>query len=359
MSYSDDDDDDYADFDDFDDYGDGEDTYLTFGADTKLDLFEIVGGDAQPHGALKSFETADGSVIFFKDNRSDFFISVERLLQADGYADSTEKERLTLFVLKIILACNSSSTIKRAVFNMGFEDLPKKGKNKASAGSVKVKPQIVAWAPFDDMVKTNEIKAKVKQRKKAGVELGGEGGGVTAKGTAESESTIEWSETYWETGNSFPTFGKDQTRTGVRWVLNANKKDLQGLPPKLFVGMMLSRESDNPYLVNFDIEVTGGILNQLSTGIEKMLGLKPGVTRPYKVTPSKEPICLATGRKVMNRVNLHGMLDLQGKGEDLVLIWDDEEKKEAKAAEKKEAEAAEKKTRDAAGAEKSEPEPEE
>jgi hypothetical protein len=325
MSYNDEDDS-Y----DFDDYGDEEETYPEFGDEASFELFEILGGDAQAHGALKSFETKDGGLIYYKDDKTGFTISVERLLQADGYADDTKQQRLTLFVLKIVLACNSDSRIKRAVFSMNFEDLPdqKRGRNKGKDGSAKVEPQIVAWAPFDDMAKTNQINANRKKGRKTGCEAGGEGAGVRAKAMEEWESTIEWTETYWETGNSYPTFGSDQTRNGVRWVLNANPKDTQGLPPKLTVGILLSRQSDEPYLVNFDINVTGGLVYELRKNIEKLVGRRPEVTKPYKVTPSEKPICRATGSKMLSRVNLLSMLELQGEGDDLVLIWNDGEKKE-------------------------------
>ncbi|TRX88929.1 hypothetical protein FHL15_010157 [Xylaria flabelliformis] len=315
-------------YDSFDD-SDEENDYPEMGNSASFELSEMIGGDAQDHGALKSFETKDGSLIYWKDDKTYFTISVERLLQADGYADSTKQQRLTLFVLKIVLACNSDSRIKRAVFNMNFEDMPEKS-NNAKTGNAMVKPEIMAWAPFDSMDKNNQIEAKKMKKRKGGLEFGGGGAGVDAKGMTEYESSIEWTATYWETGHSFPTFGGDQTRTGVRWVLNANPKDTQGLPPKLIVGILLSRHSDEPYLANFDINVTGGFFHDLRKGIEKTFGRKPDVTKPYKVQPSKEPIWLATGLKMMNRINLGSMMDLQGKGEDLVLVWNNEEEGQKK-----------------------------
>jgi len=318
-SYDDDDE-----YDDLDEYGGGQEEYAELGDKNEFDLVQIQGEDAPAHGSLKSFETEDGSLIFYSDDPTGFTISFERLLQADGYADSTEEQKLTLFVYKLVLACNSSSRIKRAVFNMAFEDVPRKGK-KAKA-SMKANPQIVAWAPFDEMVKTNKIPVDREQTTRADLELSGEGLGASGKASTGWESKITWTETYWESGHAFATHGSNQKRTGVRWVLNANPKDRQGLPPKFIVGVLLSRESNEPYLAKFDIRVTGGLLQNLNKGIEWLLGRKPGVTKPYKVTPSAEPIWLHTGRNILKKVELNGMLKLQGKGDDLVLVWDDEKK---------------------------------
>jgi hypothetical protein len=335
MSYNDDDE-----YDDLDEYEGSKADYAELGDNVDFDLFEMQGGTAQLHGSLKSWKTQDGSLIYYKDDPTGFTISVERLLQADGYADSTEKQRLTLFVLKLVLACNSSSRIKRVVFNMRFEDIPQKGRNKANANKM-VKPEIQAWAPFDEMVKTNEIDVDRENKKKADLELGGEGAGATGKGSVSWESTIKWTEKYWESGHAYPTFSKEETRTGVRWVLNANPKDTQGLPPNFMVGILLSRQSDEPYLANFNIKVTGGLIHDLLNGIERLLGRKPDVTKPYKVTPSKKAISRYTGLNMLKKVKSNGMLELKGKGDDLVLVWDDEktdsaEKKEGKAAAEKE-----------------------
>ncbi|KAJ8121645.1 hypothetical protein ONZ43_g1954 [Nemania bipapillata] len=306
-------------------YDSEEDEYPEFGNDASFELFETVGGDSQAHGALKSYKTNDGSLIYWKDDNTGFTTSVERLVQADGYADGTKKHRLTLFVLKIVLACNSDSKIKRAVFNMSFEDIKKKTEKGGKAGEANAKPEILAWAPFDEMVKSNRVDLKKTEEIRAGVDIGGGGAGLNAMAKADWKSTVEWTQTYWETGHSFPTFGSNQTRTGVRWVLNANPRDAQGLPPKLIVGILLSRQSDEPYLANFNIDITGGVLHELLKGIEKVFRRKPGVTKPYKVTPSKEPIWRATGLSIMKRVNLHNMLELKGNEEGLILRLDDDD----------------------------------
>ncbi|KAL7956655.1 hypothetical protein V8C34DRAFT_287805 [Trichoderma compactum] len=325
MSYSE------CDYSNSDNCSEEEEDYVEL-CDANFDLFEVVGGDAQTHGSLKSYGTKDGGLIYYRDNTS-FTISVERLIQADGYADSSKKERLTLFVLKIILACNSHSRIKRAAFNMRFEELPEKKRKRVQAGSAKVQPEVIAWGPFAEMARTNEIHVKRAKWEKVGVELKSGGDSVTGKGTAEWERTTEWTTSYWETAHSFATFQRGyQKPNGVRWVLNANPKDTQGLPPKLTVGFLLSRQSDEPYLVNFDIKVTGGNFDDLLKGIEKMLGRKPEATKPYMVKPSKEPILRATGFNMINRVNLHSMLELRGKEDSLVPIWDEEDEEEGPVA---------------------------
>ncbi|KAI2640099.1 hypothetical protein GGS21DRAFT_505214 [Xylaria nigripes] len=63
--------------------------------------------------------------------------------------------------------------------------------------------------------------------------------------------------------------------------------------------------------------------------MKKLFGRKPDVTEPYRITLSTVPIWHATGDKMISRIKLDSMLEQQGKGGDLVLIWDDEGKKEA------------------------------
>lgn len=324
----------YDEYDEYDEYGGEEDSYAELGDKVEFGLFEMQGGATPVHGELKAHKTKDGSLIYKKD-ATGYYTSVERLLQADGYADSTEKQRLTLFVLKIVLGCSSGSKIKQAVFNMSFEDMPQKGRKKRNAGKG-VKPVIRAWAPSGEMSKTGQVDVEHETTKNAGTELGGGGAGLTAKFSAGVESKIKWTEKYWETAHSHPTFGKDQTRTGVRWVLNANEKSREGLPPNITVGILLSRQSDEPYLVNFDIDVTGGFLKNLVHGIETWFGRKPDVTEPYKVVPCKEPIALHTGLDMLERVKLNDMLKLRGKKDNLILVWGNEDSVDKKNEEKEE-----------------------
>jgi hypothetical protein len=64
-------------------------------------------------------------------------------------------------VLKLVLTCNNSSRISQVAFNFKFEELPetsKRAKNKKmNEETTAVKPDILAWTPFDKMVKTNMI----------------------------------------------------------------------------------------------------------------------------------------------------------------------------------------------------------
>jgi hypothetical protein len=75
--------------------------------------------------------------------------------------------------------------------------------------------------------------------------------------------------------------GKDQTRTGVRWVLKANPKDISSVPPNIMVGVLLARQTDGPFVARFDIQVNGGLLHDLQKRIERLLGRKPDQTKPY------------------------------------------------------------------------------
>lgn len=309
---------DYDEYDDLDDYDELE-------GKVSFDLVEIQDETTDAHGSLKSWETKDGGLVHYSDDPTGFTISVERLLQADGYADNKKSQRLTLLVLKLVLACNDDSRIAQVVFNMNFEEMPEKIGSKRGKTGNDVKPDIVAWAPFDKMIKTNETELQQENKSKVDGEINSGAAGANAKVSAGWESTISWAQTYFESGHAYPTMGKDQTRTGVRWVLKANPKQAAGVPPNITVGILLSRQSDGPYLANFNIRIKGGIWHDLCKGIERMFGRKPDETRPYKVAPSKEPIVRYTGSKMLSKVNLNNMVALQGKGDDLNLVWSEEE----------------------------------
>jgi hypothetical protein len=75
----------------YDDYNVKDDS-LPLGDDISFGLSEYVGGAADMHGALKSkFKTNDGNLAYWNDDKAGFTISVEWLLQTDGYADRNKK----------------------------------------------------------------------------------------------------------------------------------------------------------------------------------------------------------------------------------------------------------------------------
>ncbi|TAQ91071.1 hypothetical protein B7494_g630 [Chlorociboria aeruginascens] len=136
-----------------------------------------------------------------------------------------------------------------------------------------------------------------------------------------------------------------QERSGVRWVLASNPKDVGGVPPGTTVAMLLSRTTDEPYLAKFNIRVTGGTLYNLERGIMTVVGMKPGTTKPYMVTPSKTPIKRGEGAGLHKlakiAANTLGKLRAEGELTSLTLVWGGkEEKKEKERKEREEAKEA-------------------
>ncbi|KAM4054822.1 hypothetical protein HRG_005643 [Hirsutella rhossiliensis] len=300
-----------------------DDEYDDFDMDTEVELFETKDGTAPAHGGLKSFKTKDGGLVYYADDPSGFTVSVERLLQVDGFEDSKKKQRMTLIVLKVVLASNDEDQrIRHVTFSMEFQDriLRKKAE-----------PRLLAWAPFDSMVRTNKTKVDVEEKVAVNAKLagGGGGGGGSAEGSAGYEKKISWSQTYFDSGHAYPIMDKDtQERCGVRWVLASNPKEVGCVPPGITAAMLLSRTSDEPYLAKFNVRVTGGTFYNLVRNIETVVGVKPGSTKPYKVTPSKSPIKRGEGESLFNlaRLKPHSLGKLRGKGEltDLTFVWGDE-----------------------------------
>ncbi|KAF7557991.1 hypothetical protein G7Z17_g283 [Cylindrodendrum hubeiense] len=313
---------DYADFDDY----------------IETELFETNDRTTQEHGGLKSFKTKDGGLVHFSDDPSGFTVSVERLLQVDGFDDEKTKQRMTLIILKVVLASNEpGQKIKHVTFSMEFKDL--KPPDKAE-------PKLLAWAPFDSMVRSNMTKVDREKTAALGAKLGGGGGGGTAEVSAGLENKISWSQSYFDTGHAYAIMDKKtQQRSGVRWVLESNPMEVSGVPPGITVAMLLSRTTDEPYLAEFNIRVTGGSMHNLRRGIKSLLGLKPGMTQPYKVAPTKEPIKRGEGENLFDlaKIDPNNLGRLRGKGElpNLAVVWGGDQGTNAGAEKKEEVETGE------------------
>ncbi|KAH7009710.1 hypothetical protein EDB80DRAFT_713725 [Ilyonectria destructans] len=295
--------------------------YADFDDDTEVDLFETKDRTTQDHGGLKSFKTKDGGLVYYSDDPSGFTVSTERLLQVDGFEDDTEQQRMTLIILKVVLASNDDGQrIRHVTFSMELQDqkLPEKAE-----------PRLVAWAPFDAMVRSNMTKVGVEETVSTGSKVGGGGGGVTAEASLGYEKKISWSQTYFNSGHAYPIMDrKTQERNGVRWVLTSNPKEVSGVPPGITVAILLSRSTDKPYLAEFNISVTGGTIHNLKRDIKTVLGMKPGTTRPYKITPSKTPIKRGEGESLFKLAQIQpnrlGRLREGGELTNLTLVWGDD-----------------------------------
>jgi hypothetical protein len=308
-----------------------ESDYEDFDNGDELSLFEIKGGTTPDHGGLKSFKTKDGGLVYYSDDPSGFTVSVERLLQVDGFEDDTEEQRMTLIVLKVVLASNDlGKVIEHVSFSMQFAE--RRFRKKA-------KPRLLAWAPFDSMVRSNKTTVNAEQTFTSNAKLGGAGGGATGELSLGYEKKISWSPTYFASGNAFPLMDTDteeetQERIGVRWVLASNPKEVSGVPPAITVAMLLSRATDEPYLAKFNVRVTGGRAHDLLRDVKTIVGMKPGTTQPYKVTPSKRPIKRGEGQSLYEqaKINPKALGKLRGKGEltNLTLVWGDEDEAKEK-----------------------------
>ncbi|KAI1119695.1 hypothetical protein F5Y10DRAFT_273844 [Nemania abortiva] len=228
-------------------------------------------------GAAKSFKTLDdGGLLYYKDDYSGFTTSVERVLCIDGLEIDTQKQAMTLLVLKIVVASNTEEKVSSVVATLNPTD-QKKGE--------KANPDVVAWAPFKGMTRSNETQPSVKV------------------GTGY-EYEVAWTQTYFDEGHAYPTMSPTTgRRSGVRWVFKANPIQVMGVPPEMFVGILFKRETSAPYLVNFDIRVKGGKTHNLIEGVAKTMGLGPGRSKPLLVSPSSKPVTRYEGEYMLPQVD--------------------------------------------------------
>jgi hypothetical protein len=67
------------------------------------------------------------------------------------------------------------------------------------AAKVQVKPQVVAWAPFSQMVNNNPVAVKKTEGTKFRFDLSGGVASFNATGKTEHENSFEWEQTHWGT----------------------------------------------------------------------------------------------------------------------------------------------------------------
>ena len=277
---------------------------------------------SQAQGALKSFTPKEDGNELYASEKSDYDISVQRLLWVDGYerheihrpvqGPGTEIKTevkvdlvdSTLIVLKILLASrNADHKFKWVRASLRFDD--------ARPGK-KEHPEIQAWAPFREAARWNETASQREQT--SSVQAGFNAGYSGAEATigASRESKISWDKTHFDEGQSYEMIN-DNRRNGISWFVKQNNLQDQGVVREIWVSVLLSRPvRAAPYLVNFDIYAHSGTGDEFEHKIKKFFGLRPGQTKTFSVTPHKNIICNHEGEEIIKCIDLGDLGKLRG-----------------------------------------------
>ncbi|KAK1254158.1 hypothetical protein MKX08_008153 [Trichoderma sp. CBMAI-0020] len=277
-----------------------------------LDLYHI---DNHPSivgaGSLKSYEAKEGGGAVFARQKSGHATTVERLLWVDGWEETTvettidgEKtvhgQEMTLVVLKAVLASNDPKRkFARAEMTVSFKDPKAEGANE---------PRVVAWAPFHTRERWNASQARrTKSGKKDGrVSLGYSGS--EASGGWSRERTISWDRVAFDQGYAHPHISSTtQHRNGVTWSLEQNNLQKAGVSPELWVAVLLSRPTAEPYLVKFRIDACVGSMEDFANKTKKFFGVNPDKTKPFLVTLWKSEVCNYEGKAIKECIDVNNL----------------------------------------------------
>ncbi|KAI0526728.1 hypothetical protein F5B22DRAFT_587312 [Xylaria bambusicola] len=230
-------------------YNDGniDDSKPSHSGVTVVDLYKRKNED----GAVKSYcieGDGSGSIVYAKE-KSNYSLTVERLVWVDGYNIATEKRAMTLVVLKLAFQTSRSGIDRKISF--AEAELRFQSDEKNSPG-----PEVVAWGPFRRPQTWNASIAEVKTSSTADltIEAGWAGQGVSGgvgRGTERSLNQIGY-----DKGTSIALFSRSQKKNGVRWTLQENVIHQEGITPEIRVAVLVSRNSlSQPYRATFRLGV--------------------------------------------------------------------------------------------------------
>ncbi|UKZ78893.1 hypothetical protein TrVFT333_006639 [Trichoderma virens FT-333] len=259
-------------------------------------------------GSVKTaYRVKDDGAAIYAEEKSDYSISIERLLWVDGFEESSpvcngaQRKAMTLAVLRMVFKSSSRDTrIEWARAVLKLEGTDKSGKGE---------PLVEAWAPFSNLQRSNESESHREKTVQIGVECDPGFDGVAPVSIQLSrERRISWNQAEYDEAFSTPVFSKiTNNRNGVDWYMRQNPLQNQGVPPETMASVLFSRNSPDPYMVSFRIYIRAGTLNDIANRVKNFFGLKPGQTYPFLVSPGGKPICHSEGREIFQNIDINNL----------------------------------------------------
>ncbi|KIW34369.1 uncharacterized protein PV07_01148 [Cladophialophora immunda] len=262
--------------------------YADLDNEQQLDLYEYWDTEEQAKkGGVKTFEVKEEGGLIFDSGKSDYAVTVERVLGVDGSGEAmaedgkTHTAQMTVLILKIVVAAKPGCRIRSVEATLRLDN-PK--------GGSQPNPVVQAWAPFRKLQLTNPTAAKIKQTSNTtvGAQATYQGAGFHTDHSRGYE--IDFERTYYDFAYSTPCMDPtSHKRAGVTWYMEQNDLQNSSVLLETFAAILFTRASDGPYLVRFDIDVRGGTLYDFSNKLKRAFGLGPGHTKPFLVHPSPNP----------------------------------------------------------------------
>jgi hypothetical protein len=263
-------------------------------------------------GETRAYRVTDGGIPLYESgNKTDSFVSVQRLLWVDGWQGSppvdektapidkklVPEQHMTLVVLNFIVkSTNPGVTIGSFLATLTFKD-----KNRLRSKD----PEVQAWAPFHEWERKNASVSQHKTTRKTDVSgKAGYSDYISVSGERSKEHEISWERTEFDEGWAQVVNNKKGKPNGVRWYVAQNPQQNQGAQPELWTAVLLSRASPDPYLVKFRISVRAGKPSEYKENVKNMLWLPPGDGSAFTANPRPGVIdelnCHLDGHEIMN-----------------------------------------------------------
>ncbi|KAI0970417.1 hypothetical protein F4678DRAFT_436760 [Xylaria arbuscula] len=287
--------------------------YVTFDSVVAFDLFEKWDTDEQARkGGLKTYKAEPNSGLIYDSQKSGYLATVERVLAVDGFEtratdDNNERQRMTLCILKIVVMCHEPD---KRIGSVAATLSVKNSKTDSKAN-----PILEAWAPFRRLQLTEPHKIASKQTDRKVANVGASFYGAEVHAELSREKEIAFERTYYDIALASVIMDPGtKQRCGVKWYMAQSKLQTKGVPPEIFAAVLFTRDTDDEYLMSFNIDIRGGTSYDFRNKVKRMFGIKPGHTKPFMVTPSTHPAVRGgEGRDFLHGVISEGLGELRAK----------------------------------------------
>lgn len=197
--------------------------------------------------------------------------TIEMVTCLHGWDTPKKNKAMTLIVVRFHLSCSTRGhRYKSATIRFKF------GENMLNA-SAKSMPTVVAYAPFVEATRFGETDVARTIR------LTLEGTiGVNQMASAEAKASAEREETYnrryFNEGTANPIIDKANEMVGVKWYLEQNAKQNDGVAPDFRIAVLLQRAvhqdgSQPRFIGTLDLETEAGLIEDFKQGTRRIFGL--------------------------------------------------------------------------------------
>jgi len=199
--------------------------------------------------------------------------TIEMVTCLHGWDTPQKNKAMTLIVVRFHLSCSTPNHRYKSV-TLRF----KFGENNVLNASTKSMPTVIAYAPFVETARFGETDVA------RAIRLTFEGTlGVNQMATAEATAGFKREEAYnrkyFNEGTANPIINEDTGEmVGVKWYLEQNAKQNDGVSPDFRVAVLLERAvhqdgSQPQFIGTLDLETEAGLLEDFRQGARRLFGL--------------------------------------------------------------------------------------